>query len=128
MDKKQRMIERIDNHAAHLEAIFPNATKKGLDLCRAVRRIEGKAHNAAESLCNADMSLTDVKECNRIIDESETAIRRLLGVGEDFPLFVNTDPRGYALKIHDGYIRDNEINIHRDWGGYGIIAPDLTDD
>ena len=43
------------------------------------------------------------------------------------PIFLNGDPRGYALKIPDDYVRDNDLNIHRDWGGYGIIAPDLAD-
>jgi len=36
------------------------------------------------------------------------------------------DPRGYALKLDDEWTRANAPHIHRDWGGYGILAPDLT--
>lgn len=43
------------------------------------------------------------------------------------PIFVNCDPRGYALKIPNEYVRGHELDIHKDWGGYGIIAPDLTE-
>lgn len=39
-------------------------------------------------------------------------------------VWFNGDPRGYALKVD---LRDGET-LHRDWGGYGIIAPDLSDD
>jgi hypothetical protein len=37
--------------------------------------------------------------------------------------YCNGDPRGYALKI------DLQVGeeLHRDWGGYGIIAPDLSE-
>lgn len=36
-------------------------------------------------------------------------------------LYINGDPRGYALKLR---IPENESRgIHRDWGGYAIIAP-----
>jgi hypothetical protein len=44
------------------------------------------------------------------------------------PVFVNGDPRGYALKIQDEYVSENSLDIHRDMGGYGILAPDLSDD
>ena len=42
-------------------------------------------------------------------------------------LFLNGDARGYALKIDDEYLKNNNFNIHRDWGGYGIIAPDFRE-
>ena len=35
--------------------------------------------------------------------------------------FINSDPRGYALKLR---LEENESRqIHRDFGGYGILAP-----
>jgi hypothetical protein len=91
------------------------------------------------------------------------AIRRAPPV---VPVFLNGDPRGYALKIRDEWMhkaqtlrRDGEpvytgpdpetwihrnhsfsvahalehegyrlepVQLHRDWGGYGILAPDLS--
>lgn len=49
-------------------------------------------------------------------------------------LFVNRDPRGYALKFSEEWTgRFNQSRyaaglsgIHRDMGGYGILAPDLN--
>lgn len=41
------------------------------------------------------------------------------------PVFINRDPRGYALKIDDGWMREHNAELHRDWGGYGIIAPEI---
>jgi hypothetical protein len=45
------------------------------------------------------------------------------------PVFVNLDPRGYALKIETEWMLDNVGKLsQRDWGDYGLIAPDLTDE
>jgi hypothetical protein len=41
-------------------------------------------------------------------------------------VFVNQDPRGYALKIDDEYMRAHSLDLERDGGEYGILAPDLT--
>lgn len=41
------------------------------------------------------------------------------------PIFVNRDPRGYALKIDDAWMREHRPGLHQDWGGYGIIAPEI---
>ena len=41
----------------------------------------------------------------------------------------NGDPRGYALKIDDAWMHENRDaarGIKRDWGGYGLLAPDLN--
>lgn len=48
------------------------------------------------------------------------------------PVFVNLDPRGYSLKIDDQWMRANQgkwndDNLTTDWGGYGIIAPEIDD-
>ena len=37
--------------------------------------------------------------------------------------FVNSDPRGYSLKMQAGTFPDGLI---ADWGGYGILAPDFS--
>ena len=42
------------------------------------------------------------------------------------PCFINGDCRGYALKIKDQYVRENNLKIQTDFGGYGLIAPDLS--
>ena len=57
---------------------------------------------------------------------TQWSLYNILNLENDFNIFVNGDCRGYALKIFDDYIRKNDITIYRDWGGYGIIAPDFT--
>jgi len=39
--------------------------------------------------------------------------------------FINYDARGYALKISDKVVKDEKYNISQDWGGYGILSPQI---
>ena len=119
-----KTLEKIIRHATDLEIIFPNAKKSGIALCRAVRRLENKGHKLAEDYCNG---LIDTDQWEPISDKLTGKINALLGnEAGKVPVFLNGDPRGYALKIEDCYIRDNDISIYRDFGGYGIIAPDFS--
>ena len=43
----------------------------------------------------------------------------------EFNMFLNTDARGYALKFFEDFSKDKDIS--KDWGGYGLIAPDFRD-
>jgi hypothetical protein len=56
-------------------------------------------------------------------------------MAESGELFCNSDPRGYALKLRSEFAqRWNHCQsesptpryLHTDLGGYGILAPDLT--
>ena len=46
-------------------------------------------------------------------------------------IFVNGDARGYSLKILEEFttaLRNrSNVNIFRDWGGFGIVAPDFRE-
>ena len=81
--------------------------------------------------------------CNGTIDDSEyekqsdkilvkvVEILKIKGMNtneESYPVIFNGDCRGYALKIDDEYIKEHSLSIYRDMGGFGIIAPDLTND
>ena len=71
--------------------------------------------------------------CNGKITESEYEIKeekiinelKKLFIDERLPVgfFVNSDPRGFALKISDEVQFPD--NLQRDVGGYGILAPEL---
>lgn len=107
----------IIQHGENLLAIFPNATERDpLALCRKLRRIEARAHRAAEAACNHQAG-ADAWQAES--DRAQQAANALLATER---VWVNGDPRGYALKVD---LRPGE-NLHRDWGGNGIIAPDLT--
>jgi hypothetical protein len=129
-EQKKGMYAKIEKHGRDLLALFPNATiKDPLALCKALRRLEVKAHRAAENWCNTgeesahDMGEACANKAAAILQGSGT-----LAVG----VFFNGDARGYALKLAGGSQRrdlsswDQNISIYKDWGGYGIIAPDFT--
>ena len=119
----------IRTHGVNLQRIFP-ATRDldPLALCRRVRLIEVKAHRLAERQCNEDMP---EKVSDRLDAEIERRIEDVLShKAAQVPVFVNGDPRGYALKIDDAWMRQNRDKkpLHLDWGGYGIIAPEIGKD
>ena len=126
--KRTAMYARIEAHGRALLDLFPNATERDpVKLCKALRRIEAAGSALAVERCNGTVSEAAAER------KGDAILRRvdaLLGFGADsVPVFLNGDPRGYALKIDDAWMRENAAGsrLHRDWGGYGIIAPDLTD-
>jgi len=116
MNKKQMMYDKIQKHGNNLKAIF-NLNIDSIKLCKQLFRLENKAHRLAEDNCNG---ITDniESDTNKIIDK----VKKILNTNE---VFFNGDPRGYALKLCDQFSKDKII--HKDWGGYGIIAPDFRE-
>ena len=124
---ERRSAARADYGRRILEA-FPTATERDpAELYRKLRRIEARIHRMAIMACNAP----DIDSwCERRIEAASARARALLG---DRPVdadgvgaarwFVNTDPRGYALKVFDTDPASQYLN--RDMGGYGIIAPEV---
>lgn len=131
--KKARMYERIQRHGESLIAAFPGSPLAGdpVMLCKRLRMIEACENRRACMECNGVVEYDE--------DANDAALRRvqaLLGMSDEMAvqtgLFINRDPRGYALKFDDewtrGYNAHAEKHIYTDLGGYGILAPDLTDD
>ena len=118
--------QAIRTHGEQLNAIFHT----GLDpvvLCRKLRRIEGAAHKLAEDCCNF-LSM-ESPEFDRRHLRIFNRIRETLGaMGHTHSIKINLDPRGYALKIDSDYMKDHELKLSRDWGGYGILAPEIDKD
>ena len=76
-----------------------------------------------EQRCNGEIDETD-KEWEERDNYFLDRIDKLLNFKKQkIPVFLNGDPRGYTIKIKDDFVRINNLNIYRDWGGYGIIAP-----
>lgn len=125
MTKRDRMYQRIRQHGETLQAIF-GLTGDPSALCKRLRRLECSIRAAMVRYCNGEIG-SDAADV-----ACEDAKRRLLVILGDTEanrdiLEINRDPRGYALKIADGYMRSHDIQLYRDWGGYGIIAPDFSD-
>lgn len=136
MTKKEFMYSRIEKHGRDLLALFPNAKiTDPVKLCKALFRLENKAHHATTALCNTntltyiehsrpwELVQTTEAEAEAFFDKIEAGIIRILGKEAAEKCLVNYDPRGYALKIKDQFA----INIYKDWGGYGILAPDFRE-
>ena len=120
---KETIRKRVEDHGINLLKIFPNAKiADPVQLCRKLRQLELRASRFTVALCNGT---TSQDAGDKGLEKIETEVNDLLG-NTDVPVFINRDPRGYALKIDDEWMLTTETNIERDWGGYGILAPDLN--
>lgn len=86
-----------------------------------LRFLENRANYWATQYCNGDI---DGDTWEAVKFDVEKAIKRLHGGTLPHGLFVNSDPRGYALKI-DNEAAEIPEGMQRDWGGYGLIAPEF---
>jgi len=125
--------QAIIRHGESILLAFPEAREKDpVKLCKMLRRVEGRAAKIGLLLCNGP-------DMGEEWTEKETEVclakvRKILGLSrekaEEIGLFINQDPRGFALKISEewarGYNSSTNKPLHRDWGGFGILAPDLT--
>jgi hypothetical protein len=132
-------LSAIERHGRQLLAIFPNATEQDpVKLCKALRRLEARGAALALRLCNGPEFPTE-DSADKISEAILSRVSHLLGnyVYNDkekvritrVPIFVNRDPRGYALKICDSWMQEHGNPLsQRDWGGYGILAPEIRKD
>ena len=134
--EKVKMYANIEAHGNNLNAIF-NTGLNPVELCKKLNRIEKKAHHAATCLCNTNtlhlMELNkytgyDVKQAteaeqDKFFEGIKKQVIKILGKEAEKHFFINYDPRGYALKLKSEFCKDK--NIYRDFGGYGILAPDF---
>ena len=114
------MHKNIMEHGDNLNVIFGLDVDK-VKLCKSLRRIETALTIPLERYCNGEI---DEKEITRIENNKLKLLGKLIGEHNLKMIFINRDPRGYALKIHSELSKD--MKIYRDFGGYGIIAPDFN--
>lgn len=134
MNKRDRMLERIKGHGENVIVMFDLPRDANpFALCRMLRRIEADAYKIGLRMCNGPEF--GEGEAEAAEEKVMARLRRLLGKRLDkVPVFLNKDPRGYCLKIDDEWMREwherrpGKPRLHCDWGGYGILAPDLTND
>lgn len=123
MNKKQQQAEDILQHGFKLKRIFNIGDEIGpVELCKKVHRLETTQHRLNEISCTREMTAREEKQDEGMLDRLDA----ILGFKAlNIPVFVNGDPRGYAFKIPSEYVREHNLDIHTDWGGYGIIAPEF---
>ncbi len=121
MTKKQIQAEQILRHGLRLKSIF-NVDLGPVSLCKALRRLEVKAGRIARAVCDGGGYEPPSSWDDKILDAAD----RLLNFRvQNIPVFVNHDPRGFALKIDSAYMAEHDVTLFNDWGGYGIIAPEF---
>ena len=135
---KQEIEKKVIEHGNKLIKLFRLDEKTNpINLCRALRRLEEEAEKMAISFCNGDINIdeSDIIE-NKLLNKLDSLLHfRDLNMSDD--IFINTDCRGYQLKIKDKFLRTIEnnpesyfyqLNLYKDWGGYGILAPEFKGD
>ena len=122
-NKKELLYSRITKHGQDLKRLFNlDHTTDPVKLCKKLLRLETKAHRLATDYCNGDVDQIEFDtKGDKILKKVETILK------DKKHLLLNGDARGYALKIDDDFIRVNNLSIFRDWGGFGIIAPDFRE-
>ena len=137
LTRKEAQYNQIRKHGEDLNRIF-NTGLEPIALCKKLHRLEVKAHHATTCLCNTNT--LNLMELNRFTgydvqqateEEQEeffgsllNKVEKILGEKSKGIVFINFDARGYALKIKENYSKD--LNIHKDFGGFGIIAPEFN--
>lgn len=124
---------RAAHHAALFTLAGPKNKKTGLQIWRALRKVEHVAHAAATAYCNGDaFTLAGTRYdfrssgCDAFDalkrDHIRPAVARAFGGRIPEGFFVNGDPRGYALKIRAEHA---PAGMATDWGRNGILAADI---
>ena len=127
-EKRETMYKNIVEHGKNLKRVFNlDSSIDEVKLCKALFRIENKAHQLAEHFCNYGYEPEEVTE--KMIDNILNKVDKVLNFkSQNIPVFFNGDPRGFTLKIDSDYMRDNKIYpFYSDWGNYGIIAPSFRE-
>ena len=126
--KKQKLYELITIDGERVKKFFNMpASTDPITLCKQLRRLEVKAQQVQDVHAQGEYELSAIKEAGIMCK-----LKNLLmpdSTPEEFlnkKIFLNTDQRGYALKISDEVVKGHEF--YRDWGDFGIIAPDLRED
>jgi hypothetical protein len=134
--KKELMHNIIKKHGENLNTIF-NTGIEPVELCKKLIRLERKAHHATTCLLNTNtlhllelnrltgynVKQTTEEEQEKFFNAIEKQLVKILGEKAKDLVYINFDARGYAIKIKSEKAKD--LNIHKDFGGYGIIAPEF---
>ena len=126
-EKRETMYKNIVEHGKNLKRVFNlDSSIDEIKLCKALFKIENKAHQLAEHFCSF---YEDEEKQQKIIDDILNKVDKLLNFkNQNIPVFFNGDCRGFTLKIDSEYMRDNKIYpFYSDWGGFGIIAPSFRE-
>lgn len=130
--KKDRIAARRARHHSALETLWrgkPSENPGGFALWRRLRKIERKASAAFTAQCNGETFAgqpyrsedeLDAFRC-RIVAE----VSKAFGGHPPAGLYLNSDPRGYAIQLDCDKTRIPE-GLIRNWGGNGCLAAEIN--
>lgn len=120
------MYARIKKHGEDIKKIFSlPADTDPIKLCKKLRQYEIKAQRVQDIHAAGQYEEAAREESILLVGLVVLLLKQTNG--NEFGIFINMDQRGYALKIPDEIVKEKNLTIHKDWGGFGIIAPDLNE-
>lgn len=122
-NKHDRMYARIEKHGHDLKRIF-SIDGDPIEICKKLRRLEVEANRMAVAYCNGEIDAAEWEIFSKRIGGK---VLNIIGRKYADWIQVNGDARGYTLKIKNEIVREKQLDIYRDWGGYGILAPDFSE-
>lgn len=123
-NKKDQMYAKIQKHGEALLSFFAEVpgSPEPVIFCKKLRRLEVIANRLACDYCNGVIGTEEWdKESGEVWDK----LIKIIGSTNGRYCFINSDARGYALKIKSEYTP--QPGVYSDWGGYGILAPDFSE-
>ncbi len=118
MNAKEKREAKKVWKTRHIEALKTLGFKAGN--WNRLRHIENMANWYALKYANGEMQEDRYEAQQQEIEKATLKLfNNYLG-----GFFVNSDPRGYALKLNNEVVKLPE-GLHTDWGGYGILAPEF---
>ena len=127
-ERKQKLYELIIIHGERVKKFFNMpASTDPIALCKRLRRLEVQAQRVQDIHANGQYEESARAEA-RIILKLKNLLQPDAAPNDflKFGIFLNTDERGYALKFPTEVVKGHKF--YRDWGDFGIIAPDLRED
>lgn len=129
LTKKERRAYRLEKHYAALQSLYEvcgGGTMTGKKLSLKLLQFENWAHQITTNQCNGTGNEAEQEKELEFIETSVNAYFNYKLQG----FFINGDARGYALKIKDEFFKPGaiyeSIPLHKDFGGYGILAPEIN--
>jgi len=117
MTKRERRAQQL---AAHYERLEKLTGKDGKKMSLKLWKLETEAHKIITKECNGEATEHDSARLEKILTEVKELLPNVEGI------FINGDPRGYALKVDDQVMRSKKYDLTQDWGGYGILSPEIN--
>lgn len=126
MDNKERFEAQLKRHLSAIGDLYEELTGNKLNyfiakkISNKLRRIEKEVSRISEDYSNGIYN--NYEEIEPKLNKYKTDIKKLFNTDKDF-VYINTDPRGYALKVNEDFFTN--ANLFTDWGGYKLLAPEL---